>query len=216
MTLITTGKIRRYGVLALLALAVCSPVCAEFSVTLTINGDLDEILAIVQQLKRMGLGEGIQFEADDPLKLRVHSVHENAESAVEAPVDPEPPVPEPVEAAPVLALDNAAVYPASVPPGAGVLVTVEVTDKEHLIDTLAATLGSGGPTVDLYDNGTGGDVTAGDGIWSASLLIPAETAPGEMDVVITAYDANGSPIMVLMPDYSLTRITAAVTVTVSP
>jgi hypothetical protein len=210
-----TWRIWRRIVILLLAVTVSGVSNAGISVSLTINGDLDEILAIVQQLKRMGLGEGIQFDAEDPLKLRVHSVHEGAEAPAETPLEPAAPQ-EPAEIAPVLALRNAAVSPASVPAGAGVQVSVEVVDKEHLIDTLAATLGEGGPSVDLYDNATGGDVTAGDGNWSANLLVPAEIPEGAIEILITAYDASGSPLMVLTPDHALTRITTSVTLNVVP
>ena len=86
------------GVLAV-GLAVVAGATAEVNVSLTITGNVDEIMAIVQALKNMGYGGG--FDASDPLKLRVQSTHNvQPESAVQTPADAQTP---PAESAPAAA-----------------------------------------------------------------------------------------------------------------
>lgn len=180
----------------------------EVQVTLTISGDLDEILAVVQHLKQMGLGTG-DWEPNDPLKLRIHSVQAmpGAEPAPEA-AAPAETAPEPMPAPePALALREASAVPPNPSPGAPVLVSVRVVDEEGRIDTLAATLAKTNVTVDLKDDGSHGDAAAGDGVWSATLPTPADAA-GPYEIQIIAYDANGHPLMALNQDRILANISA--------
>ncbi|HPO17012.1 MAG TPA: hypothetical protein PLI09_26480 [Candidatus Hydrogenedentes bacterium] len=215
-------------ILAMAALA--GPVYADVEVSLTITGNTEEILAILQQLKNMGYGG-----TEDPLKLRVHSMHNVQEesmamegapaapegaSAIEgqpegaAEGQPEGQQEAPPEPKPVIALNNPVAAPASVIAGQNALVTVEVIDLKNTIDTLSVSFGAGKIPVDLHDNGTNGDTAPGDGIWSAVLPIPLDAAQGPHEITISAFDANGAPIMTLTKDQRVVPLNAKVQITV--
>ena len=219
-----------------IGLLLAAPVSAEVNVSLTITGSMDEIMAIVQTLKNMGYGGGI--DANDPLKLRVQSTHNvQPESIAQTPAAPaapaaDPAVPTPAQTSvpapaqapapapapepkPVIALNNAAVKPASLSPGQPVLIMVEVIDLQNAIDTLAASLINTKVSVDLHDNGTNGDAVAGDGVWSASLTLPADLPAGPHDIGITAYDGNGTVIQTLTKDQRVVPLNAKTQVTVT-
>jgi hypothetical protein len=215
---------------------------AEVSVELTINGDIDEIFAIIQHLRLMGLGG--DFDTSDPLKLRVHSVHEESgpeepsvtggqETGLSMMGEEKPPPAEPGEPAaetdsaaqppetapepePTLALHNQQIKPQAVKTGETVRLTVEVIDKDHVIDTLAANIKGMSFTRDLYDNGTGEDQRAGDNIWTLQFTVPADAQPGNYDVTIIAYDVNGEPVITFTEDHRLISVTAVTRLTVLP
>jgi hypothetical protein len=194
---------------------------AEVTVSLNISGDMDEIRTILDLLQRLELGKG-SYEADDPFRLRVHSIHKNGDMKMTSPsvetdtaatgtlkdfvIKPEP----------ALALRHPAVAPAAVTPGIPALITVEVVDRKNAIDTLAATLPKIDRTVDLYDNGTHGDVKGNDGIWSVSFLLPAQTSPASYAIDIAAYDANGDPIMTIGKDQQISTLVTSTEITVKP
>jgi hypothetical protein len=168
----------------------------EVKVTLTISGNLDEIMTIVQHLKSMGLGGG-ELAGDDPLKLNVHSTNEaqaqgaGAGSAPQASAEPP---------APRLALNSATVVPNDVTPGAVVTITVSVVDADKKIDTVAASIPSMKLMIDLHDNGVNGDQVAGDGIWSGTITIPADGVGGVQEITVAGFDANGAPVTLLGSD----------------
>ncbi len=222
-----TMRARRVIGCILVLAALTGRAYADVEVSLTISGNTSEILAILQQLKNMGYGG-----TEDPLKLRVHSLHNvqeesmaqeglsalpegemapeghpegQAEGQVEAPPEPKP----------VIALNNPAINPVSAAPGQNLLVTVEVIDLKNAIDTLSVTFGAGKPPVDLHDNGTNGDTAPGDGLWSALLPIPAEAAQGPHELIIAAFDANGAPIMTMTKDQRVVPLNAKIQATVA-
>lgn len=168
-------------------------------VSVTITGDLDEIIPILELLRDMGIGTDTLGDTGEPLRLNMHSVSgiggdEAAFQAVPpAPVDLEQPVPGP---APVTALSDVEFSPSPVAPGNEVLVTVAVADPEKQVDTLVAHVAKiAEDSFDLYDNGTHGDLVAADGIWSASITIPEGTTPGEYGTSVSAYNPHGEPVL---------------------
>lgn len=203
------------GVLALAGLSLAG--WGEVNVSLTITGDLDEILAIVQHLKQMGFGVG-EPERENPMKLEIHSVQALPETSSAAPAEnssatpaeeaapPAEPAPAPVPE-PTLALREPTATPPNPSPGAPVVITVKAVDKEGRIDTLAATLVNTSLMVDLKDNGINGDAAAGDGIWTGTLPTPPDGG-GAYEIQITAYDANGAPLMALNHDQILANVSA--------
>jgi len=193
---------------SLLIAALCSAAVAqaELAVSVTITGDLDEILAVLEQLDTMGVGASPAD--DDPFKLQMHSILPKLfdetvllESPPEEPAPVVPPeLPEPPPE-PVLGLLEATVDPAVAKPGATVLLTVKVSDPDHRVDTVVATLGgSDGLGFDLYDNGTKGDAKAGDGIWSCAVPVPAHGSGGQYTVTVRAFDARGDLIRTPSPE----------------
>lgn len=191
-------SVRVFGIAFLLFTASAR---AEISVSVTINGSLEEITAVLQHLQTMGAGHAAG-ETGEELKLQVHSITSGELQTAQPEVvwvapGQEQPAPAAAPAsAPVLALQGLVVNPASAPAGASVVITAQVVDEAHVIDTMSSTFGDGGPVVDLYDNGTNGDATAGDGTWSGTLLLPADAAAGASTIRIEAFDSNGGAVTV--------------------
>ena len=181
---------------ALIAVTCAGAAHAEINVTVSISGTLDEILPILRHLQDLGIG----VAGKDAMKLQVHSVMSGTEAAPGAPAP--------------LGFQAAAVAPVSAKAGETVLITAKVGDPDHVVDTVAATVG--GETVDLYDNGTNGDVTALDGTWSRSVALPATIPSGDAVIVLTAYDVSGDAVHVTAPDGTKAPVTAKATVTVLP
>lgn len=212
-------RMYRTGCTFLLATTLAGMAVADVQVSVTLTGDLDEMLGILRQLQRMGYGGGEYDE--DPLRLRVHSTHQTQQESVMLPPDAET-IPLKMEAAPepppkpVIALNTPTVEPTAAAPGSAVWVTVQVIDMENSIDTLSATLNAADVTADLFDNGQNGDIAAGDGIWSAMLPLPPELSPGQYEVKILAFDANGAPILTLTADQRVTQLSAVIPFTITP
>jgi len=192
----------------IVALALVSTTArAELRVTLTIDGDINEMVAVLQQLQALGLG-GSEAEADDPLKLRVESVHEQAPEP-EAETQPEP------EPEPVLALTRPTAQPEPVAPGGELTLSVAVIDERRVVDTMSAAVEGLGLACDLFDNGTHGDVTPADGVWTAVLPIPADAVEGGHEVTFIVYDGAGNPLTAPTPDGGAAAVTASTQVTVT-
>lgn len=175
---------------------------AEVQISVTITGNLDEIIPILELLRDMGIGTDTLGDPGDSLRLNMHSVSTiepgmtAAEPGFEA-VSPAPVDLQPAEIAldPTPALSNLQFTPTPAPPDSKVLVTVVVNDPQKNVDTLVVQI----PSVleesfDLYDNGTHGDEIENDHIWSATLDVPANVTLGEHQATITAYNPHGDPV----------------------
>lgn len=188
----------------LTALVLAGTAQAELSVTLTINGDVDEIMAVLEQIKSMGPGFATR-DGDDPLRMRMHSVAELPDETEAPPED----VPAPD---PGLSLSVPMATPAAAPAGESVLLSVVVVDEKRLVDTLSATVVGTDMAFDLFDNGTRGDATPADGVWSVLVPVPPETPVGVYDVTFIAYDGAGIPITVGTETGEGTTLTATTVV----
>ncbi|MBI2433160.1 MAG: hypothetical protein HYV26_09840 [Candidatus Hydrogenedentes bacterium] len=205
-----------YRTVSLLVIALCvvglgGVARAEITVSVTINGEIDEMLPLLEYLKQMGAGPG--GTAEDPLKLHVHSIHGEGATPEEPVAEAPPAAPEPAPA-PTLGLVNAAVEPAPVTAGLSALIRVQVEDAAAAVDTITATVENTLIAVDLFDNGTNGDVTAGDNVWSANVLVPAELPAGGYTISFAAYDADGNTVTIPGPAGEQTPVTASVQVEV--
>jgi len=172
---------------------------AELSVTVSITGSIDEVLPLLRHLQDLGIGLGESPGTESP-KLEVHSVMTGAEPAQPAP--------------PVLGFQEVVIEPASAKAGDSILVSVRVGDPEHVVDTVAAT--AAGQTVDLFDNGTEGDVTPVDGVWSRKLTLPANLPAGDTEISISAYDVNGDAVQLTAPDGTKSPMTTKATISAPP
>lgn len=181
-----------------------APVPAEVTVSITISGTIDEIIPVLEQLR--GLGVGTAGATDDPLKLQVHSVM-SSEEEEEVKTSAEGIAPKPLPT-----ILQATVEPGIAKPGDRVVVKAAIGDPERVVDTVAGTVAS--TRVDLFDNGTGGDATAGDGVWSGTLTLPGNVETGANTITITAYNANGEQITLPDADGNLTPLTAEAALTV--
>lgn len=189
--------------MAVAALLLCAPALADVQVSITITGDPQEMLQVLQQLVDSGMVGG---EGDS--KLYIHSIESGDETA-------ECMAEEETAEAPALAISGVMVTPEAVQPGAAVLVQVTLSDPESVVDTMAVLFeNTEQPLADLYDNGMNGDAQARDGVWSTMLNIPADMAAGEYTFVVQAYGPNGNRVVAPNAQGESVPLNAAVTVAV--
>jgi len=169
-----------------------STASAQVEVSVTLSGSVEEMLPILQHLRDMGFGDAADIEVsggDEAIRMSVHSVMTGDEDAAAAEETDAPPAPE------GLALFNALFEPASAKSGTAALLTVAVNDPDKKVDTVAATFRDiPDGTLDLFDNGTQGDRTEGDGIWSRRVPVFPQLQAGQHVLEIAAYDVNGQRI----------------------
>lgn len=185
--------------IALLLLAATAP---ALEVSLTVEGEPEEIQAVLEFIKTLKAGS-----EDDALKININSIAStgNGEAAAtEAPVLEDPP----------LSLERPEVLPAKGAPGAPFIVTVNVRDKYDEVDTLSVKLSGTSLATDLYDDGTHGDKTPADGIWTATLTPLDVTPSGTYKVEIAAYDKNGKSLTTLKPDGTVVKLAATTELTI--
>jgi len=182
----------------LLVAGAALPGRAEIEVSVTLSGSIDEIMTVLNQLQALGVG-GAPGPRDG-LTVEVQSIAAGAVAPSEEAPDSAPP--------PRLALGSP-VVPAQAEPGAEAQLNIQVVDDDHVVDTVTARIMDTAIAVDLFDSGTHGDQTAGDGIWSGLLVLPEDLAPGEYRVVFSAYDATGNAVPQLTPGGELVPLTAA-------
>ncbi len=192
---------------AFAALFLTAHAFGEMSVSVTINGPIEDIVALLQHLKDLGIGSA-SAPSEGPYKVTITSVATTT-------TEPEPVAPPPPPK-PTLELLDAKADPAAVKPGGNVLLTVKVSDPDHVVDTVAATVDGTPGSTELYDNGTQGDAAAGDGIWSATLTVAPQTAPGEHAVNVAAFNTGGNPVMKTTEGGPAAPLTAQVKITVQP
>jgi hypothetical protein len=186
----------------------------EMSVSVTISGPIEEIVALLQHLKNLGIGQA-SAPSTGPYKVTITSVA-TASKEPEKPAAPQPPQPPPPPPKPALALSDAKAEPAAAKVGTNILVTVKVSDPDHLVDTISATVDGMPGSTELYDNGTHGDAAAGDGTWSGTITLAPPIAPGEHAVNIAAFNTAGNPVMKKVENAPPVALTAQLKVTVQP
>lgn len=196
---------RRFLMVALLVSAAPGP---ALEISLTVEGDIEEIQAVLEYLKTI---ESDKSEgAEDALKINVHSIAGTSEEADEAEA-PAAPV-EPLEIP--LGLSRPQVLPTRGAPGAPFIITVQVMDKYNEVDTLSARLGETSLSTDLYDDGTHGDVTPGDGLWTATMTPLDVTPSGTYPVAITGYNKNGQVLNTLDGNGAVIKLTTMTELTI--
>ncbi len=182
---------------------------AQVEVSVTLSGSVEEMLPILQHLRDMGFGDAADIEVsggDEALRMSVHSVMTGDESA------PATEDPEALVAPDKLALFNAKFDPATAKAGGNALLTVSVNDPDKQVDTVAATFRDvSDRTLDLFDNGTQGDRTEGDGIWSRRVPVLPTLQAGQHVLEISTFDVDGQPLA--QEDGAPIRTDAVLTVT---
>ncbi len=187
--------------IAFLLLATTTP---ALKISLTVEGDVEEIQAVLEFLKTM---EAENDGEDDPLNINIHSIAATGETETpkaETPALEDPP----------LSLERPEVFPAKGAPGAPFIVTVNVRDKYDEVDTLSVRLSGTSISTDLYDDGTQSDKTPGDGMWTATLTPLDVTPSGAYTVEINAYDKNGKALTTLLPDGTVVKLVASTELTI--
>jgi len=186
----------------LAAILLVSALAPALEVSLTVEGEPEEIQAVLEFIKTLKAGS-----EDDALKININSIASTGSgeaTATETPVLEDPP----------LSLERPEVLPAKGAPGAPFIVTVNVHDKYDEVDTLSVKLAGTSLATDLYDDGTHGDITPADGIWTATLTPLDVTPSGTYKVEITAYDKNGKSLTTLQPDGTVVKLVANTELTI--
>ena len=185
---------------------------AEVTVSVTLTGPLDELLPILEHLREMGVGAA--GTGDEALKLEMHSVatpEETPPAAVEpAPVEPAAP---PQPAGPSLAGFTA--EPAVARASEKVWMSILVLNGVGIVDTVSATIEGTDTQFELYDNGENADPVAGDGQWSAEIVLDPQLPAGQIPLNIVAFNANGQPVKVNDPAGQPTDLAATVVLEVA-
>lgn len=94
-------------------------------------------------------------------------------------------------------LSEAKMVPDNLKPGDTALITVEVFDSLNLVQSVTG-LVKEDKTINFRfrDDGTKGDETAGDAIWSMKVDVPFNAPPGGFTFEISAFDVNENLIIV--------------------
>lgn len=119
--------------------------------------------------------------------------------------------------APIPPIAIGSVSPTTVNAGESALFTVAVTPGSNPISTGLGVTGNftgigGSATQTFYDNGTNGDVTAGDNIFSYLYLVPASVPANFYSVPVTASDAQSRSVSDLI-DLTINAKVASATTT---
>jgi hypothetical protein len=188
----------------------------EMTVSVTIAGPIDEILPLLQHLRNLGVGMGSSSGQSPALKVEMSSETAAAPGGAPAPApaEPAPPPPPPPPPKPPLALLNPVVDPPAAGPRGPFTVSVNVSDPDHVVDTVACSIAGIEGASDLYDNGTHGDKTANDGVWSCQIVPLAPLGKGDHAVVLKAFNTNGAPVTAPGPDGTPQPLTAQANVTI--
>ncbi len=198
-------RITRLALCAAVLLLCTGLARAEVTVSITISGDIDELIPILEHLQRSGTDMGGDEASAEALRFHILS-ESNGDEAAAATEE---------ESAPkTLSLRAPSVAPASPAAGSTAVVSVTVTDPQRRVDTVGMAIEGTDFSADLLDQGKEGDATAADGIYSRAVTLPEDLAAGEHTVVITGYDRNGAPIKVTGEDGIVTTLTAKAIITV--
>jgi len=191
MKAFTTFSAVWLGVVVMAAMGAAAAV----TVSVTLTGPIDELLPILEHLREMGVGAA--GTGDEALKLEMHSVATPEESAAAGQPAPAEPAAPPQPAGPSLAGFTA--EPAVARAGEKVWMSILVLNGVGVVDTVSATIGGTDTQFELHDNGENGDPVAGDGQWSAEIVLDPQLPAGQIPVSIVAFNANGQPVKVNDP-----------------
>lgn len=90
-----------------------------------------------------------------------------------------------------------AAAPAAVKAGENLRVTVEIKDKQHVVDRVPISVKEA-PQVRflLHDDGTNGDTKARDGVWTLESTVPENTPAGKYTLEAAAFSGKKTPVKV--------------------
>lgn len=213
----TTGRAALVCAMAAVVFLATGFAWGEMTVSVTITGPIDEIIPLLQHLRNLGVGVGASSGQPPALKVEMSSEAAAVPGGEPAPAPTEPSAPAtppPPPPPPPLALLNPVVDPPSVGPRGPFTVSVQVSDPDHVVDTVACKIDGIENTFDLYDNGTHGDKAPNDGVWTCQIVSPVPLSKGEHAVALNAFNANGAAVTVPGKDGAQQPLTAQANVTV--
>ncbi len=110
---------------------------------------------------------------------------------------------------------DAVVSPSSLQPGESALITVKLNDRYGIVDSVVAVVREDTRVrLPLRDDGTLGDVEAGDDVWSLQVDVPFQAPPGDFTLDIVAFRSDGEPITVSRNDGGDVPLAATATVSI--
>lgn len=177
---------------------------AQIEASLTLKGSVEDMIPILELLKDLGIGSGP--EGGGGLELELHSTFPSSEESEAGEemsgetTDTEEVTPEPAPESTDPVFSTFVVAPGKGAVGQEVMVTATLHDPKGMVDTVALTIGElEGTTADLYDNGSNGDETAADGVWSLRAPVP-EVEPGVYTLNLAGYDLFGQAVLLETDD----------------
>lgn len=113
-------------------------------------------------------------------------------------------------------LSNAMMSPNDLKPGDTALITVTVEDKFALVNSVTGIVEEDKTiTFNFRNDGTEGDVTAEDHIWSMKVDVPFNAPPGGFNFKISAYDLNENLIIVRDENNEATGMSTSFTLAIT-
>ena len=107
----------------------------------------------------------------------------------------------------VPAFKSSAIAPEALHPGDTALITIDVKDKNGIIDSIVgAVKEEPGIKLALRDDGQDGDAKAGDGTWSLAVIVPMESQPGAYHLTFTAYRSDGVAVPIRSDEGEITAL----------
>ena len=92
---------------------------------------------------------------------------------------------------------GAVISPIELHPGDTALVTIDVKDKNGIIDAISGVIDEEpSRSLKLHDDGQEGDLKAGDSTWSLAVKVPLQAPPGTFNLTFTAYRSDGVAVPV--------------------
>jgi hypothetical protein len=89
-------------------------------------------------------------------------------------------------------------------------MSILVLNGVGVVDTVSAAIGGTDIQFEMYDNGQNGDPVAGDGQWSAEIVLDPQTPAGPLPLNIVAFNANAQPVKVKDPAGQMVDLAATV------
>lgn len=169
----------------------------SLEVTLTLRGNEEEILSILQCIREAGKVTSAGAETEDPLKVHIYS---SSETAMRESSD-----------LPLVGFREILVEPEKPRSGEKVRIVARVSDSGNAIDTMSVSILGTAMTVDMRDDGQMGDEQAGDGVWTGIMEIPP-TVYGIRTFIVTGYDAQGKIIRLMNPDGTWKSLVGSISV----
>lgn len=112
-------------------------------------------------------------------------------------------------------LTNAQINPDTLIPGDSAVITVEVKDKNSIIDRIEGVVKEDPRiTFPLHDDGQDPDTKAGDGVWSLKVDVPAQAPDGSFTLEFTAYRSDGTAVPVRDKQGNVSSLTESIPVVI--
>ena len=113
-------------------------------------------------------------------------------------------------------LENAAISPAELKPGASAVVSVKVVDRHNIVKRVEGVVQED-PSIrlKLRDDGSEPDAKAGDNVWTLRVDVPEQAPPGAFVLELIAYRSDGTPVPVRNAERHVVNLATSLPVVIS-